>query len=413
MRITTRRAARWGLALLVLVHAGTSAATVDRGRIDGRWDAAVTVNGVEVPFRFDVDEKTSGVSGSFFNGDRRITSTSGKLENGVLDLAFDQYGARLTASYADGQLTGRYERGARGSYAFRAARPAPEKAVGTSGAPRIAGVWTIGTQSNKGETAWRFIVRQTAADVSATILRVDGDTGTLTGRYHDGRFVLSHFSGARPLRVEVTPAADGSLSLVQNGRTTLTAVRADDPRAKAIGEPTDPSVHTRVADATEPFRFSFPDVDGRIRANSDPRFAGKVLLVNVSGSWCPNCHDEAPFLAGLYRKYRGKGLEVVSLSFEEAEQLSNPTRLRAFIKQYGIEYTVPLAGVPEQLSEKVPQAVNLNSFPTTFIVGRDSRVRGVHAGFPSPGSGVFYARAEHEITNQVERLLAERTAGSW
>ena len=66
--------------------------------------------------------------------------------------------------------------------------------------------------------------------------------------------------------------------------------------------------------------------------------------MNISGSWCPNCHDEAPFLAALYKKYRAKGLEIVTLSFEEADQLANPTRLRAFIETYGLEYTVLLAG---------------------------------------------------------------------
>ncbi len=132
--------------------------------------------------------------------------------------------------------------------------------------------------------------------------------------------------------------------------------------------------------------------------------------MNISGSWCPNCHDEAPFLAALYDKYRAKGLEIVTLSFEEADQLANPTRLRAFIATYGLDYTVLLPGEPDQLAEKVPQAENLNAFPTTFLLGRDGRVRGVHAGFPSPGSGEFYTKAEREITAQVERLLAERPA---
>jgi thiol-disulfide isomerase/thioredoxin len=142
-------------------------------------------------------------------------------------------------------------------------------------------------------------------------------------------------------------------------------------------------------------------------ASTDARFRGKVVLLNISGSWCPNCHDEAPFLVALDRKYRSKGLEIVSLSFEEAEQLSDPSRLRAFIAQYGIAYTVLLAGEPEQLNEKVPQAVNLNAFPTTFLLGRDGRVRAVHAGFPSPGSGSYFTKAERDITALVERLLAE------
>jgi peroxiredoxin len=278
----------------------------------------------------------------------------------------------------------------------------------TTNAPSIAGTWIVEARSNKGEAAWRFIATQRGPSVEATILRVDGDTGTLTGTYRDGRFVLSHFSGARPLLLEVTPHADGTLTLRQNGQAELRGARAEAPGAAAIGTPTDPGLHTRMKDPTERFRFSFPNLEGRIVSDSDPAFQGKVVLVNISGSWCPNCHDEAPFLTALYRKYRAKGLEIVSLSFEEADQLANPTRLKAFIATYGLDYTVLVAGEPDQLNDKVPQAENLNAFPTTFIVGRDGRVRAVHAGFPSPGSGAFYTKAEREMTEQVERLLAER-----
>ena len=93
----------------------------------------------------------------------------------------------------------------------------------------------------------------------------------------------------------------------------------------------------------------------------------------MTGSWCPNCHDEAPFLASLYRSHRGRGLEIVALAFEEADQLKNPTRVRGFIKQFGLEYPFLLAGTPEQAAEKIPQAVNLTTFPATFVLGRDGR----------------------------------------
>ena len=377
----------------------------------GRWDATVVVNGVEIPFLFEIEGDERAVKGSFFNGERRITSTAGRVENGVLELSFDQYAARLEATEREGALTGEYRRGARAPYPFKARR-ASDAPGATADAPAIDGTWIVAAKSNKGEAAWRFLVRQTGATVSATILRVDGDTGTLSGSYGDGRFVLSHFSGARPLLLEVTPLADGTLTLRQNAKTELIAVRADTARARAIGEPTDPAAHTRVKDPSEPFRFRFPNLDGQIVSNDDAKFRGKVVLVNISGSWCPNCHDEAPFLAALHRKYQPQGLEVVTLSFEEADQLANPTRLRAFIGQYGLGYTVLLAGVPDDVEAKVPQAVNLNAFPTTLLLGRDGRVRAVHTGFPSPGSGEFYVRAERDITEHVERLLAERAAGT-
>ena len=74
---------------------------------------------------------------------------------------------------------------------------------------------------------------------------------------------------------------------------------------------------------------------------------------------------------------------------------------------YDLYYTFLLAGVPDELNEKVPQGVNLNAFPTTFILGRDGRVRAVHAGFPSPASGSFYTAARDEVTSLIEALLAE------
>ena len=86
-----------------------------------------------------------------------------------------------------------------------------------------------------------------------------------------------------------------------------------------------------MKDPSEPFRFSFPDLDGQIVTNTDPRFRGKVVLVNISGSWCPNCHDEAPFLAALYKRTAPAGLEIVTLSFEEVDQQASLTRLEAFI----------------------------------------------------------------------------------
>jgi len=378
----------------------------------GLWDATVVVNTLNIPFRFEIAGEGAAIKGSFFNGDEKITSTTGAFENGVLTLSFDEYGSKLTATLKDGTLQGEYNRGTRGApYPFQAKRFAPVP-VGDAPIPSIAGLWNIQVKSSKGESAWQLIVRQAGAEVSAAILRVDGDTGTLTGSYRDGTFVLSHFSGARPALLELTPGADGTLAVVQGRDAPLTAFRSEQARAKGLPEPSDPSRFTSVKDPTEPLRFSFPDLSGRLVSNTDAKFRGKVVIVNIGGSWCPNCHDEAPFLAELYRKYRGQGLEIVLLSFEEAEQMKNPARVRAFIKRYGIEYTVLVPGEPRELADKMPQGVNLNSFPTSFILGRDGRVRSVHAGFPGAASGEFHTQVKAEVTATIERLLGEPVQSS-
>ena len=393
------------------------AAAMGAQSLTGSWDCTVTVNGNEIPFRMEFAGSGDAVKGNFFNGDERVPSTGGQLQENSLRLNFDQYASRLEATVTADGLEGRYGRDARW-YPFRAQRasataPASDHGDAASdGVPDIGGLWEIPTKSPKGESAWHFIVRQKGGEVSAAILRVDGDTGALTGAWHDGKFVLSHFSGARPNLLVVTPAADGTLKIVQNGRTTLVALRPSSARAQGLAEPTDPFHHTGVKDASAPLAFAFPDLEGRTVALSDARFRGKVVVLAISGSWCPNCHDEAPFLEELYRRYRAQGLEVIALSFEEADQLKTLARLRAFIRQYGIDYTVLVPGEPGQLAEKLPQAENLNAWPTTFFLGRDGRVRGVHAGFAGRASGEFYTETKREVTELVEGLLAETASAA-
>ena len=98
----------------------------------------------------------------------------------------------------------------------------------------------------------------------------------------------------------------------------------------------------------------------------------------------------------------------MALSFEEeAQKEKGYARLRAFNKRYGVDYPVLLAGEQAELADKVPQSDNLNAFPTTIFIGRDGRVRSVHAGFAGAASGAFHDSAKEEITATVERLLSE------
>jgi hypothetical protein len=99
-------------------------------------------------------------------------------------------------------------------------------------------------------------------------------------------------------------------------------------------------------------------------------------------------------------------LEVVELSFEEEEQLANPARLKAVIRRYGITFPVLLAGTPEQLNDKLPQAVGLNCWPTTFFIGRDGLVKTIHAGYSGPATGKDNTNLRAEVNALVQRLLS-------
>ena len=281
--------------------------------ISGLWDATVVVNGgIEVPFRFEIagsgtaDQRVVLQRRREGDVDHRHRSRTARSS-----LSFDEYGTKLEATLKDGRLEGQYSRGTRGApYPFQAKRFAPAPGRRRARSRRSPGLWNVQVgKSSKGEAAWQLIVRQSGAEASAAILRVDGDTGTLTGTYRDGKFVLSHFSGARPLRLELTPAADGTLSVVQNKDNPLTAVRADaGARRRVCRKPSDPSRFTSVKDPTEPFRFSFPDLERPASFRTPMRSSAARSSSSASrGSWCPNCHDEAPFLGELYKKYRKQG----------------------------------------------------------------------------------------------------------
>ncbi|MES1257317.1 MAG: TlpA disulfide reductase family protein [Acidobacteriota bacterium] len=406
---------RVGLAAgMTLCLASLAGAATDPG-LDGRWDATLTVKDAVVPFRLDISGEGPALKGTLYNGDEQEFTTSASYKDGVVVLDLAHYLTKIIATAKDGQLDGKVEmrNGEGGGYPFHATR---HTAAGTaevpSGVPVIAGVWEIPHEkpTPKGEKAWRFIVKQSGAEASATILRVDGDTGALTGRYKDGKFVLSHFDGSRPGLMEVSLTSEGTLDIVETASNRpghMLAYRPEVARAKGFPEPANYATHTTVRDPHEKFTFRFPDVNGKMVSSDDPKFKDKVIVAIVTGTWCPNCHDEAQYLVPLYKKYRDLGVEIVALDFEEPEQQDQLSRVKAFIRQYGVEYTYLIAGAPAEMWEQVPQAVNLNTWPATFFIGRDGLVKGIHAGFAAPASGPFHRQLKDEFTSTLDRLLKE------
>src|ERR1700722_1641138 len=239
--------------------------------IAGMWDATINFNDTEIPFKMGISGDGANVKGWFFNGDDKEISNRGKLENGALELDFDSYLAKLTATVKNGVIEGEYGPILKKMYRVRATRATgkppttdsnvflrtpPTLPKRISGAPSVSGLWDLeGVASSKGEKTWRMILRQSGAEISGAILRVDGDTGTLTGSFKDGKFVLSHFSGSRPALLILKPASDGTIDVSLSGLhgfSEMKAVRPAEARAKGLPEPTDADLHTTVKDPSQP-----------------------------------------------------------------------------------------------------------------------------------------------------------------
>jgi peroxiredoxin len=398
---------------LLLLATSAFAQSPGQAVIAGTWVGTGTSHGQRVPIRLQITGTGNDLHAALFNGPESSPATSAVFTGNHLLLTFNYYAKTLDATFADGHLTGSFGT-ADTRYPVSLHAEGVDDAAATS--PAIDGDWEIEVKSAKGESAWQLRVGQVGklGTVKAMIQRIDGDTGSLYGTWNGKEYRVSHFTAAGPALYSLTPQADGTL-LVSNmlradihEQQNLVARRPAQARAAALPGPTDPTEQTTMKDPSARFKFSFPDLNGKVISNTDPQFDGKVVIVAIGGSWCPNCHDEAPFLESLYKQFHDRGLEVVNLSFEEEEDhVKNPERIHAFISRYGLTYTVLLAGNTDQLNEKIPQAVHLNSWPTSFFLGRDGRVREIHAGFAGPANPPAHEALVKETTGLVERLLAE------
>ena len=408
-------------SLLLFSAAFASAGT----SINGIWEGTSSFRGQQVPVRLQISGTPSNLKAALLNGPEQTVASSVSLSDDKLIIQFNYFARSLEAKIEGDQLTGTFGLVSPGTPAHPSAPRVPLVLRHTSAQPQtsqqgpdITGDWEVAVKSSKGESAWQLRIDPPSKQASpsrAVIQRIDGDTGSLYGSWDGHQYVFSHFTAAGLAFYSVVPQTDGTLLVsnliapeaqraqVQN----LVARRPADARKHNLAAPTGSTEQTSVNDPSVPFAFSFPDLAGKPVSNTDPRFAGRVVIVAIGGSWCPNCHDEAPFLESLYKKFHSRGLEIVSLSFEEEDQLKDPTRLRAFIKKYGLTYTVLVAGTPDELNEKIPQADHLNCWPTSFILGRDGRVKEVHAGFAGPANPPAHEALQNEVTATVEKLLAE------
>jgi len=398
--------------------------------IAGVWQGFATSHDQQVPVTVRIigGAGGAGLKVAFLNGPAEhpdeSAASSAAFDGAHLVANYDYFARKLDLTLADGKLTGTYGSVSATSKSVpvpvvltRVHRLADPSAAANP--PDIHGRWEIVTHSAKGEAAWEFRVDPPTPGspvIKTVIQRIDGDTGGLWGAWNGAGYTVGHFNAAGPALYSVTPQPDGTLvvknllGVARSGTpqaADLIARRTEDARKLNLPAPTEPTQQTTMKDPAAPLAFSFPDLSGRTVSNTDAEFRGKVVIVAIGGSWCPNCHDEAPFLVSLYNKYHAKGLEIVGLDFEQGDPETDTPRLRAFIAHYGIPYPMLTAGTTDQLNEKVPQGVNLNCWPTSFFIGRDGLVKEVHAGFAGPGNTAGHEALVRDTTQLVEKLLAE------
>lgn len=380
----------------------------------GAWRAALDLAGGTLRFSLALQRAGAGWSGQLCNGRACQPLSQVRVTGDSVQLDMADYAATIAAALHRGtgsaadSLVGEYRNvGNRGPriIPFRAAR-------GTwpveRGPAALIGRWDATMFQDWGTSPRVFEFRNGPAGLEGTIISNSGDYGHFAGAAAADSFSLAHFDGSFVYLLTGRVDGDTLRGTFHAGLRSQTAWKA----VRSTGAPhlLPPTAVTR-ADTTAPFTFAFPDLSGRVVRNTDARFRGKVVLVDVFGTWCPTCHDAAPTLVRLWQKYHARGLEIVGLAFEvTGDTAADARQVRRYREKFGIEFPLLLAGTSDTdvAAAALPQLQGFTAFPTTIFVGRDGRVRRVHAGFYGPATGAQHERLVREFEREVERLLEER-----
>lgn len=171
---------------------------------------------------------------------------------------------------------------------------------------------------------------------------------------------------------------------------------------------------TRLRPGASPkLNFTFNDVDGKPVSVNEQRFKDKVVIVQILGSWCPNCMDETAFMNEIYKKYKSRGVEILGLAYERTADFTRSQQsVKNFMKRLKVEYPVlitPVAvGDPQRAEKTLPQLESIPAFPTTIFVDRKGEIQKIHAGFNGPGTGADYEKQKKEYIAIIEDLLAQQ-----
>jgi len=220
---------------------------------------------------------------------------------------------------------------------------------------------------------------------------------------------LSCFDGSHAFLYSALTQPDGTLAgdFWSGGRfhDTWTAVRDEHaalPDAFSL---------TRAVPGGNANELVFPDLEGQPRRLSEPEFAGKLRVIEIFGSWCPNCADEAAELAELQAKYGPRGLKLVGLAFElTGDRARDAELVRRYAARHGANWPMLLAGVQDRKKASTALAGvidELRAWPTTLFVDAAGKVRAVYTGWSGPATGEANAQQRAQIEKLIESLLAE------
>ncbi len=239
---------------------------------------------------------------------------------------------------------------------------------------------------------------------SGTFLTTTGDYRFLAGEANSKVLILSAFDGAHLFLFEAWMQLDstikGTFYSGKHHKEEWTAKRNNNFELPASDK------LTFLKDGWKSLQFSFPDADSNLVSLTDEKFYHKVVLVQISGSWCPNCMDETRVLIPLYKKYNDQGLEIIMLNFERKDDWSFVQKTLKHEKEvFQIPYPILFAGLTSKSSESLPMLNKISGYPTLIFIDREGIVRKIETGINGPATGDLYEKWKDDLESYVKKLL--------
>jgi len=374
----------------------------------GVWRATLlTEHAVEIPFTFDLQLSPSDTLLYIITGSDRYKVTDIHMAGDSMFINLPLFSAKFALLLKKGMLQGHFIRSAYTMPVSMFPGEVDRFKVTKGDLSQAVGRWliTLNTQSGTREIIGEF--EEHDAKVTGSFLTPTGDY-----RYFEGtvdqhnKLMLSTFDGSfvRLFTADINGDRLEHIKMYSGNNTLEEGAGVKSPDA----ELPDAYAVTGLKKGYKTLGFSFPNLQGEPVSLKDERFKNKVVVIQISGSWCPNCLDESLFLMEMYYKY-APAIEMVCLAFERYTTFEEAKQEAIKLaKTAGITYDVLItAHSTSQVQTALPELDNFRAFPTTIIVDKKGEVRQIHSGFSGPGTGIHYRNYVKKFETFIGKLLAE------
>lgn len=373
----------------------------------GTWRGAISLNdSVEVAFTFNTTKTTDSTWDFVINNAEEQIEAKASLDNKGIKVNMPVFSNYLIAKLEGDSMKGFYINPDAKDYKlpFGAAKGNFLRYEEEDHCCDINKKWKVAlsTETDKPDPAIAYFVQE-GSHLKGTFMTETGDYRYLEGGFTGEHFQLSAFDGAHLFYFSGNIVDERIMGDFYSGRsyyTQWTAERDDDFQLN------NPDELTFMYDSLS-FDFSFEDLNGNTVSLSDEQFKNQAVIVQILGSWCPNCMDEARYFQSLHQEFGNQNLKIVGVAFERVKDKETALKRVSKLKEdLGIEYTLLLGGSTreDKAAEAFPMLNHIMSYPTAIYLDKNHQVAKIHTGFAGPGTPV-YAEYVKENNDFIEQLI--------